>query len=132
MYSYYQSANVIIEEIFFKSLKCSNADSSLWGFFIFMENRDFKGVWIPKILWLNKDLSMTEKLLLIEISSLDNSNKGCFKSNKNLAEFIGISEGRCANIISGLKKKNLVYQCFFDGRIRGLKINKESEIGKYL
>ena len=34
LYSYYQSANVIIEEIFFKSLKCSNADSSLWGFFV--------------------------------------------------------------------------------------------------
>ena len=96
-----------------------------------MENRKFKGVWIPKDLWLDKDLSMHEKCLLIEIDSLDNDEKGCYKSNKNLGEFLGISEGRCANIISGLKKKGLVYQCFFDGRIRGLRINKDSKIGTY-
>ena len=96
-----------------------------------MENRKFKGVWIPKDLWLDKDLSMHEKCLLIEIDSLDNDEKGCFKSNKSLAEFLGISEGRCANIISGLKKKDFIYQCFFNGRIRGLKINKDSKLGNY-
>lgn len=87
-------------------------------------NRDFKGVWIPKTIYLNKELSWTEKILLIEIDSLDNdSEKGCFASNLYLSEFLGISEGTCANIISGLKSKNYIYQVFFDGRNRGLRLS---------
>jgi hypothetical protein len=35
------------------------------------ENRDFKGVWIPKEIWINTDLSIIEKVLLVEIDSLD-------------------------------------------------------------
>jgi hypothetical protein len=49
-----------------------------------MENRKFKGVWIPKDLWLDKDLSMHEKCLLIEIDSLDNDEKGCDKKKKKI------------------------------------------------
>ena len=48
------------------------------------ENRDFKGVWIPKEIWLNTDLSIIEKVLLVEIDSLDNSDRGCFASNEYL------------------------------------------------
>lgn len=89
-------------------------------------NRDFKGVWIPKEIYLNKDLSWTEKILLIEIDSLDNdTEKGCFASNLYLAEFLGISEGTCANIISDLKKKGYIYQVYFDGRNRGLRLKNE-------
>ena len=29
--------------------------------------RDLKGVWIPKDIWLNKELSILEKLLITEI-----------------------------------------------------------------
>ena len=50
------------------------------------ENRDFKGVWIPKEIWLNTDLSIIEKVLLVEIDSLDNSDRGCFASNEYLAK----------------------------------------------
>ncbi len=67
------------------------------------ENRDFKGVWIPKEIWLNTDLSIIEKVLLVEIDSLDNSDRGCFASNEYLANFVQLSEGRVANIISDLK-----------------------------
>lgn len=86
--------------------------------------RDFKGVWIPKDIWLNKELSILEKCLITEIDSLDNSGKGCFASNKYLSEFIGVSEGRCANIISDLKKREFIVQCFFDGRNRGLRLHE--------
>ena len=41
--------------------------------------RDFKGVWIPKEIWLSADLSLTEKALFVEIHSLDNE-RGCFAS----------------------------------------------------
>lgn len=90
------------------------------------ENRDFKGVWIPKEIWLNTDLSIIEKVLLVEIDSLDNSEKGCFASNEYLASFVQLSEGRVANIISDLKKRGYIIQLFFDGRKRGLR-TQESE-----
>jgi len=88
------------------------------------ENRDFKGVWIPKEIWLNTDLSIIEKVLLVEIDSLDNSERGCFASNEYLASFVQLSEGRVANIISDLKKRKFLIQVFFDGRNRGLRISK--------
>lgn len=70
-------------------------------------NRDFKGIWIPKEIWLNQDLSVMEKLFLVEIDSLDNS-KGCFASNKHFSEFFNISKGRCTQIIKGLEEKGIV------------------------
>jgi hypothetical protein len=85
------------------------------------ENRDFKGVWIPKEIWLNTELSIIEKVLLVEIDSLDNSERGCFASNEYLASFVQLSEGRVANIIVDLKKRGFIIQLFFDGRNRGLR-----------
>lgn len=91
-----------------------------------MENkeRDFKGVWIKKEIWLNTNLTLIEKVLIVEIDSLDNSERGCFASNEYLAKFVNLSEGRVANIISDLKKRDFLIQLFFDGRNRGLRINK--------
>jgi hypothetical protein len=88
------------------------------------ENIDFKGVWIPKEVWLNENLSIIEKCLLVEIDSLDNSERGCFASNEYLANFFKLSESRMANIISDLKKRGFINQIFFDGRQRGLRIVK--------
>lgn len=91
-----------------------------------MENkeRDFKGVWIKKEIWLNTNLTLIEKVLIVEIDSLDNSERGCFASNEYLAKFVNLSEGRVANIISDLKKRDFIIQLFFDGRNRGLRTNK--------
>ena len=69
--------------------------------------RDFKGVWIPKEIWLNRDLSIMEKLFLVEIDSLDNE-QGCFASNKHFSDFFDISKGRCTQIIKSLEEKGLV------------------------
>ena len=88
------------------------------------ENRDFKGVWIPKEVWLNDKLSLVEKCLLVEIDSLDKGEKGCFASNEYLANFFNLSESRMANIISDLKKRGYLKQIYFDGRQRGLRIVK--------
>lgn len=70
-------------------------------------NRDFKGIWIPKEVWLNQELKLIEKIFLVEIDSLDNEN-GCFASNQYFANFFGISKGRCSQIISELEKKGLI------------------------
>jgi hypothetical protein len=93
-------------------------------------SRDFKGVWIPKEIWLNPDLLPLEKLFLAEIDSLDNDNaKGCFASNEYFGQFFRITEGSAANIISGLKKRGYVFQVFFDGRNRGLRVHPNVKAG---
>jgi hypothetical protein len=92
---------------------------------IMKENRDFKGVWIPKEIWLNTDLSIIEKVLLVEIDSLDNSDRGCFASNEYLAKFVQLSESRVAHIISDLKKREYIVVVFTDGRNRGLKLHPQ-------
>ena len=84
--------------------------------------RDFKGVWIPKAVWLSKDLSLIEKCILVEIDSLDNDmERGCFASNAYFAQFFDLSESRIANILTGLKKRGYIKQVYFDGRTRGLR-----------
>lgn len=69
--------------------------------------RAFKGIWIPKEVWLSKDLTLQEKVFLVEIDSLDNES-GCYASNKYFAEFFGLSKNRCSEVIKSLEKKKLI------------------------
>lgn len=85
-----------------------------------IENRDFKGVWIPREIWLDKRLNMLEKGILTEIDSLDNEN-GCSAGNEYLAEFCQCSETKVSTAIKKLIKLDYIYQESFDGRIRILK-----------
>lgn len=88
-----------------------------------MENsqRDFKGVWIPKEIWLDKRLNALEKVILTEIDSLDCGEKGCWASNKHLAEFCQCSESAITKAISKLIEYDYIYLQSFDGRIRNLR-----------
>lgn len=70
-----------------------------------MVNRSFRGVWIPRDIWLNKELSITEKCFLAEIDSLGGSEEGCFASNQYFAEFFNLSKERARKIIGELNKK---------------------------
>jgi hypothetical protein len=69
--------------------------------------RDFKGVWIPREVWLDEGLTWMEKLFLVEIDSLDNK-EGCFASNAHFAEFFAISKSRSSDIIGSLAKKGRI------------------------
>lgn len=69
--------------------------------------RDFKGIWIPKEIWLSRDLTLQEKVFLAEIDSLDN-NDGCFASNQYFAEFFQLSKNRCSEIIKSLEEKSFI------------------------
>lgn len=82
--------------------------------------RDFKGVWIPKEIWLNDELTMLEKCILVEIDSLDNED-GCNASNDYLAKFCQCGITKVATTISKLIKMGLIYQEAFNGRVRILK-----------
>lgn len=83
--------------------------------------RDFKGVWIPKEVWLDKRLSMLDKGILTEIDSLDMGEKGCFASNEHLAEFCQCSLTKVSTSISKLIELGYVSVVSFDGRKRFLK-----------
>lgn len=70
-------------------------------------NRDFKGVWIPKEVWENTNLSLQEKVFYVEIDSLDNED-GCFANNDYFAYFFKLSKKRVSLIIQSLIKKGLI------------------------
>lgn len=84
-------------------------------------DRDFKGVWIPKEVWLDNRLSMLDKGILAEIDSLDMGEKGCFASNEHLAEFCQCSLTKVSTSISKLIELGYVFVASFDGRKRFLK-----------
>lgn len=74
-----------------------------------MDNeRKFKGVWIPKEIWLCKDLTPLEKIYLVEIDSLDDEETGCFASNKHFEEMFGQKGANATRIITNLKEKGWI------------------------
>lgn len=85
------------------------------------QGRDFKGVWIPKVVWLDGRLNALEKVILTEIDSLDQGERGCWASNKHIAEFCQCSETKVSTAISKLIKFGYLYVKNFDGRQRELK-----------
>lgn len=71
------------------------------------ENRSFRGVWVPAEIWLHKGLTLQEKMMLVEVDSLDNET-GCFASNAHFAEFLGLSERQVQRLVKSLKDKGYI------------------------
>ena len=90
--------------------------------------RDFKGVWIPKEIWLDNNLTMLEKVIFVEINSLDNEN-GCTASNEYLCEFCQCSQQKVSSAISKLKKLGYLEIVSFDGRKRVIKTHFDVIVG---
>lgn len=84
-------------------------------------DRDFKGVWIPKEIWLDTRLNALDKIILAEIDSLDKGDEGCWASNQYIAEFCQCSITKVSTSISKLISLDYLYIKSFDGRIRYLK-----------
>ena len=85
------------------------------------QERDFKGVWIPRAVWLDERLNALDKIILTEIDSLDMGDRGCYASNKHIADFCQCSETKVSTAISKLIKLEYLYVQKFDGRQRELK-----------
>lgn len=84
--------------------------------------RDFKGVWIPKQVFLDERLNAIEKLILAEVDSLDvEGSEGCFASNEYLAKFCQCSVTKVSTSVSKLIKLGYLYVFKNDGRKRYLK-----------
>lgn len=69
--------------------------------------RGFKGVWIPKEIWLNSELTLVEKVLIAEIDSLD-TRGGCFASNQHFSRFLGVTVVQVSRIISKMKTRGFI------------------------
>jgi len=72
------------------------------------QERQFKGIWIPSEIWLAEELSLQEKVVLVEIDSLEDKEKGCYASNKYFANFFKLSPGRISQIITNLIDKDYI------------------------
>ena len=71
-------------------------------------DRDFKGVWMPKEIWLNSELTILEKVIFTEIDSLDNENH-CIASNEYFANFCDCSESKISKAIKKLKDLQMTF-----------------------
>lgn len=71
-------------------------------------SRSFKGIWIPSALYLATNLNISQKILLVEIDSLDNGERGCFASNSYFSKFLQVSESQASRLINSLVKAQLI------------------------
>lgn len=85
-----------------------------------MEQRGFKGVWIPKEIWLDERLNALDKVILAEIDSLDNED-GCWAGNDYFAKFCQCSESKVSRSIANLIACGCIRIDHFDGRRRYLR-----------
>jgi len=83
------------------------------------EKREFRGIWFPASVWLDGRLTAIEKFVLMEIDSLD-GEKGCYASNKHLAEFCQCGESTVSRAITRLRELGYISVESFDGRKRTL------------
>ena len=92
-----------------------------------MAERGFKGIWIPAEVWLDERLNPLEKVILMEIDSLDCGEKGCYASNEYIAGFCQCSESKVAHAVTRLVELGYVSRKSFDGRQRIL----QSRLAKF-
>lgn len=81
--------------------------------------REFRGIWFPASVWLDKRINAIEKMILLEIDSLDGES-GCYASNRYLADFCQCSEATVSRAIAKLKGLGYIRIASFDGRTRTL------------
>ena len=83
--------------------------------------RQFKGVWIPKEVWLDEKLTYFEKAVYAEIYSLDGED-GCFASNKYFQSFFKCTERTISRAISHLQQLGYIEVTACNGRKRVIKM----------
>ena len=91
------------------------------------QQRGFRGIFIPAFIWEDERLNALEKVILMEIDSLDNDEeKGCWASNEHLAKFCQCTSTKISTAIKKLKELDYIELISFDGRHRNLKIKNQT------
>ena len=89
--------------------------------------RQFKGVWIPAEIWLDKRLTLVEKALLAEIDSFTGNVKSFHKSNETIQIEYGVSRPTISKAIKKLSDLGFI-SAAFDGRMRHLTVQADRKI----
>lgn len=89
------------------------------------QDRDFKGIWVPRSIYFDPDLTWTEKILLVEIDSLDHG-KGCYASNAYLSQFLQVSGDWLRHLLADMKRRGLITITESGGQ-RYIKLANESQ-----
>ena len=89
--------------------------------------REFKGVWIDREIWLHPDLSLTEKALLAEIDSFTGDGKAFYKSNETIQELYKISRPTISKSLKKLEGLGFI-KIEFDGRRRKITYQADRKI----
>ena len=66
------------------------------------------GFWMPRDLYLNKDLTITEKFMYVEIEKLSMLDMGCIASNAHFSELFDIKKTAVSRAINALKDKGYI------------------------
>jgi len=83
-------------------------------------DRQFKGIWIPADVWLNKDLTLIDKVILAEVDSFSGNGKSYFKSNATLSDETGLGVSTISRSVKKLIDLGLISSSF-NGRCRYLR-----------
>ena len=70
--------------------------------------RQFKGIWIPAKIWLDKSLTPIEKILLADIDSFTGNGKDFYKTNITLSMELHCSEATIKRAVKRLRELNHV------------------------
>jgi hypothetical protein len=81
--------------------------------------RNFKGVWIPAEIWLDKRLTICEKAFLAEVDSFTGNGKTFHKSNQTIEEEYGIAPRTVQRMVKKLVELGML-ESEFNGRVRHL------------
>lgn len=84
--------------------------------------RKWRGIWIPKEVWLDERISALEKIILFEVDSLD-QEIGCIASNEYIAKFCQCSAWKVSTAVQKLIDLGYIRVESFDGRHRTLRSN---------
>lgn len=72
------------------------------------KDKDFTGIWTPVEVLKLANIGTTQKYILSIITALDQSNDGCYASNRYIAGIMKITRGRVSEIITELHRKELI------------------------
>lgn len=91
-------------------------------------DRVFDGVWISANLWFTTQMNITEKVILLEVKSLDNEF-GCIATNKKIGEVLQLKPNTVSLILKSLEEKGFIKIKYSDYNTfsgRSININYES------
>lgn len=74
-----------------------------------------RGIFIQWSVFRNKETTLSEKVLFLEINNLSMLDKGCIASNAHFADTLGVKKEAISRLISSLEKKGYITTKIVDG-----------------